>query len=53
MKPSTVIKFWGSQAKAGKALGVSQQAVSHWVKLGEVPKRWVPYARLLMKGKRK
>lgn len=49
MKPSTVVKHWGSQAKAAKALGMTQQAISHWVKLGEVPKKWVPYIRLLIR----
>jgi hypothetical protein len=43
MQASYVVRVFGSQANAGKALGMSQQAISYWVRNGnEVPKRWVP-----------
>ena len=48
MKPSTIVKFWGSQAKAAKALGVTQQCISYWVKKGEDSRQWVPYIKFLM-----
>ena len=37
MKPSEIIELYGTQAEAGKALGISQSAISQWLRDGEVP----------------
>ena len=53
MRPSVPIKFFGSQAKTGKALGMTQQTISYWVNvLGKVPDKYVPYIKFLM-GRKK
>lgn len=37
MKPNDVIEFFGTQQKAAVALSLTQSAVAHWVKAGEIP----------------
>lgn len=53
MKVKTMIRFYGTQANAAKALRVSQQAISLWLKKGEeVPEWWQPIVRADMKRRR-
>jgi predicted transcriptional regulator len=37
MTPKQLVKHYGSQVKAAKALGVSRAAVQKWVKAGRIP----------------
>ena len=37
MKPKELVKHYGSQVAAAKALGVSRAAVQKWVKSGRIP----------------
>ena len=37
MKPKQVVEYFGTQENTAKALGVTQQSVAAWVKLGKVP----------------
>lgn len=37
MKPIDIINLYGTQTSAAKALGVSQSAISQWLKDDEVP----------------
>jgi DNA-binding transcriptional regulator YdaS (Cro superfamily) len=39
MTPNQVIQHFGTQCAAAEAAGVSQPAVSAWLKRGEVPAR--------------
>lgn len=38
--PEKVVERFGSQTKLAEALGTRQSTVSHWIKTGEIPKRW-------------
>lgn len=53
MKVKTMIRFYGTQANAAKALRVSQQAISLWLKKGpNVPDWWQPIVAADMKRRR-
>jgi hypothetical protein len=53
MKPSDVIKHFGSQHKVAKALNLSQPSVWLWVKRGRVPARRQAQLCALSRGKLK
>lgn len=38
MEPEQVIEYFGTRKKTAKALGIAQQSIAAWVKLGKVPK---------------
>ena len=40
LTPKQLVRHYGSQRAAGEALGVSQQAVSYWVKRGVIPRQY-------------
>lgn len=50
MTPRQLIKFFGTQVEAASALGVTQPAVSHWVKRGAVPAKRQTQAADLSRG---
>lgn len=37
MSPKQLIEFFGTQAKAARALGLSQPTVAGWIVAGEIP----------------
>lgn len=37
MHPKQLIEYFGTQAKAARALGLSQPTVAGWVEAGEIP----------------
>ena len=37
MSPKQVVRHFGSQTKAAKALGVTRAAVNNWLRRGRVP----------------
>lgn len=37
MKPSEIVKFFGTQAAAADFIDVSQPCISNWLKRGKVP----------------
>jgi predicted transcriptional regulator len=38
--PNQIVRHYGTQRAAGKALGVTQQAVSNWVQRKRVPRQY-------------
>ncbi len=53
MKPKQVVEYFGTQENTAKALGVTQQSVAAWVKLGKVPKLRQYQIEKITKGKLK
>jgi len=51
MKKDDVIKYFGSQAKTARALGISRQAVNRWS--GTVPPIMAHLIRLITNGELK
>lgn len=53
MKPKQVVEYFGTQEKTAKALGMAQQSIAAWVKLGKVPKLRQYQIEKVTKGKLK
>lgn len=51
MKPEEVVEFFETQEKAALALGVTQQAISAWLKRGEIPELRKYQIEKITKGK--
>jgi hypothetical protein len=53
MKPSDIIRHYGTQVEAAAALGVAQSTISGWVTSGKVPALRQMQAQRLTRGRLK
>lgn len=53
MKLEEVIEYFGGKTKTARAVGISQPAVSQWVKVGKVPELMQYKIQVLTKNKLK
>jgi predicted transcriptional regulator len=50
MTPTELVKHYGSQVAAAKALGISRAAVQKWVKTGRIPPVRYWHVMAMVKG---